>query len=164
VHFLAGLEVRHVLLIDGDESAISRIATVPRRALPHAERAKPTQFHAVAARHRRNDFSQNGVDDLFSVAQIKVRVLCQDTLGKFGFDHVLHQSMPDVALRVVLSIRGHSLNLAQRKPLSNEGAIRLALLRLPQRIIIGFVQALNFAAVEALIPDLKPCAEGFGYA
>ena len=37
-------------------------------------------------------------------------------------------------------------------------------LRLAQRIIIGFVQALNFATAEALIRDLKPCAEGFGYA
>jgi hypothetical protein len=35
-------------------------------------------------------------------------------------------------------------------------------LLLAQRIIIGFAQALDFAAVEALIPDLKPCAEGFG--
>jgi len=33
---------------------------------------------------------------------------------------------------------------------------------LPQRIIIGFVQALDFAAVEALITDLQPRAEGFG--
>jgi hypothetical protein len=86
--------VRHVLLTDGDEGAISRIATVPRRAVSHPERTKPTQFHAVAARHRRNDFSENGVDDLFSVAQKKVRVLCQDALAKFGFDHVSHQSMP----------------------------------------------------------------------
>jgi hypothetical protein len=42
VHFLARLEVRHVLLIDGDEGAISRIATVPRRAVFYAERTKPT--------------------------------------------------------------------------------------------------------------------------
>ena len=75
MHFLARLEVRHVLLIDGDEGAISRIATVPRRAVSHAERTKPTQFHAVATRHRRNDFPENDVDDLFSVAQKKVRVL-----------------------------------------------------------------------------------------
>ena len=34
--------------------------------------------------------------------------------------------------------------------------------RLAQRIIIGFVKALDFATVETLIPDLKPCAEGFG--
>jgi hypothetical protein len=57
---------------------------------PYPERTKPTQFHAVAACHRRNDFSENGVDDLFSVAQKKVRVLCQDAVGKFGFDHVSH--------------------------------------------------------------------------
>src|SRR5262245_16242075 len=37
-------------------------------------------------------------------------------------------------------------------------------LRLVQRIIIGFVQPLDFGAVEALIPDLKPRAEGFGCA
>jgi hypothetical protein len=37
-------------------------------------------------------------------------------------------------------------------------------LRLPQRIIRGFVQTLYFAAAEALIPDLKPRAEGFGHA
>ena len=37
-------------------------------------------------------------------------------------------------------------------------------LRLPQRVISGFVQALDFVAAEALIPDLKPCAKGFGYA
>jgi branched-chain amino acid transport system substrate-binding protein len=51
--------------------------------------------------------------------------------------------MPEVALRVVLSIRGHSLNLAQGKSLSNEGAIRLASLRLPQRIVLGFVQVIR---------------------
>ena len=34
----------------------------------------------------------------------------------------------------------------------------------PQRIVIGFVQALDFAAVKALIPDLQVRAEGFGCA
>ena len=114
MHFLARFEVRHVLLIDRDEGAILWIATVPRRAVSHAERTKPAQFHAVAARHRRNDFFEDSVDDLFSVAQEKVRVLCQDALCKFRFYHVSHQSMPEVALGVVLSIRGHSLNLAQQ--------------------------------------------------
>jgi hypothetical protein len=37
-------------------------------------------------------------------------------------------------------------------------------LRLPQRIIRGFVQTLYFAAAEALIPDIEPRAEGFGHA
>jgi hypothetical protein len=37
-------------------------------------------------------------------------------------------------------------------------------LRLAQRVISGFVEALDFAAVEALIPDLQVRAEGFGRA
>jgi hypothetical protein len=32
------------------------------------------------------------------------------------------------------------------------------------RIIIGFVKPLDFAAVKALVPDLKRCAKGFGCA
>ena len=34
-------------------------------------------------------------------------------------------------------------------------------LGLAQRIVFGFVQTLDFAAVEALIPNLQPRAEGF---
>ena len=35
-------------------------------------------------------------------------------------------------------------------------------LRLPQRIVFGFLKALDFTAIEPLIPDLQPRAEGFG--
>ena len=37
-------------------------------------------------------------------------------------------------------------------------------LRLAQWIVTGFVQSLNFVAVEALIPNLQPSAEGSGRA
>ena len=37
-------------------------------------------------------------------------------------------------------------------------------LGLAQRMAIGFIQALDFGAVEALVPHLQPCAEGFGCA
>ena len=37
-------------------------------------------------------------------------------------------------------------------------------LRLAQRIVFGFIQALDFTAAEALIPDLQPCAERFWHA
>jgi hypothetical protein len=37
-------------------------------------------------------------------------------------------------------------------------------LRLAQRIVFSFVQALDFAAVKTLIPHLQPSAEGSGYA
>jgi hypothetical protein len=43
-------------------------------------------------------------------------------------------------------------------------AFDVSSLSLPQRVFVGFVQALDFAAVEALIPDLKPCTERFGRA
>jgi hypothetical protein len=33
---------------------------------------------------------------------------------------------------------------------------------LPQRIVLGFVQALDFAAVEALIPDLHQAPKALG--
>jgi hypothetical protein len=89
VHFLASPEVRHVLLIDSDRGASVRIATVPRRAVSHTERTEPAQFHAVAARQRSNDFFENGVDDLFSVAPIKVWVLYRSARRKFGLDHGL---------------------------------------------------------------------------
>jgi hypothetical protein len=35
-------------------------------------------------------------------------------------------------------------------------------LRLPQRIVSGFVQALDFVAVEALVPNLQPRARLLG--
>ena len=41
-------------------------------------------------------------------------------------------------------------------------AFGLRSLRLPQQIV--FIEALDFATAEALIPDLKLCAEGFGHA
>jgi len=36
--------------------------------------------------------------------------------------------------------------------------------QLPQRIVIGFIQALKFAAAEACITDFKPRTKGFGCA
>ena len=58
-----------------------------------------------------------------------------------------------------------SLHTARKDPpLSPERSCTQSLTGFPQRIIISFVQALDFAAVEALIPNLQPCAEGFGRA
>ena len=41
-------------------------------------------------------------------------------------------------------------------------AFDVSSLSLPQRVFVGFVQALDFAAVEALIADFQPRVEGFG--
>src|SRR5579862_7543582 len=48
-HFLAGLEERHALLIDGYMGAGARIAAGARRTLLHRERAEAAQLDAVAA-------------------------------------------------------------------------------------------------------------------
>src|ERR1700689_2775788 len=86
-HLLAGLEERHALLIDGNMGAGARIAAGARRALLHGERTEAAQLHAVAARHRRDDLAQDGVDDLLDVTLVKVRILLGNTLHEFRFDH-----------------------------------------------------------------------------
>src|SRR5215472_13797643 len=66
-HFLAGLEERHVFLIDLHVGAGARITAGARRALLHRERAEPAQFDAVAARHGGDDLAQDGIDDILDV-------------------------------------------------------------------------------------------------
>ena len=81
-----------------------------------------------------------------------------------------HNARQVIRLRPLLRILkggGVSLRFARRRgPISLVANARAGArsLRLPQRIIIGFVQALDFAAVEALIPNLKPRSKGFGRA
>src|SRR5919108_4638774 len=45
------------------------------------------QLDPVAARHRRGDLAENGVDDVFHVALIEMRVLRSDALHELGLDH-----------------------------------------------------------------------------
>src|SRR4051812_35446025 len=87
-HFLAGLEERHRLLVDGDMRAGARIAARARRTMLHRERAETAQFDTVTARHRRRDLGQNRVDDVLDVALIKMRILGGDALDQFRLDHV----------------------------------------------------------------------------
>ena len=41
----------------------------------------------VAARHRRDDLAENGVDDVLDVALVKMRILLGNALNEFRFDH-----------------------------------------------------------------------------
>ena len=86
-HFLAGLEERHALLVDGDMGAGARIAAGARRALLHREGAEAAQFDPIAARHGGDDLAEDGVDDVLDVALIKMRVLRGNALNEFGLDH-----------------------------------------------------------------------------
>src|ERR1700691_3788467 len=87
-HFLAGLEERHALLIDGDMRAGARIATGARRALLHRKGAEAAQLDAVAAPHGGDDLAKDGVDDVLNVALVQMWVLFGDALNQFRLDHV----------------------------------------------------------------------------
>ena len=56
-------------------------------ALRVREKAATRELDAVAARHGGDDLVENGVDDVFDVALIKMRVLLGDTLNQFRLDH-----------------------------------------------------------------------------
>src|SRR5262249_23293401 len=77
-HFLAGLEERHALLIDGNARARARVASFARRPALHREGPEATQLHAIAVRQGIGDLVEDGVDDVFHVALVQVRILRRD--------------------------------------------------------------------------------------
>src|SRR6188508_2727814 len=86
-HLLAGLEERHGLLLHRYVRSGAGIAAGPRRAVLDRKSAEAAQFDAVAARHRRDDLAENGIDDVFDVALVEMRVLRRYALHELGFDH-----------------------------------------------------------------------------
>src|SRR5882757_5749968 len=86
-HFLAGLEERHRLLVDRYMRAGARVAAGARRAVLDREGSEAAQFHPVAARERCRNLAEHGVDDVFDVALVEVRVLLGDALNQFRLDH-----------------------------------------------------------------------------
>src|SRR5262249_15841717 len=101
-HFLAGLEERHRLLVHRDVGAGPRVAAGPRRAVLDGEGSKAPQLDPVAARHRRDNLAENGVDDVFHVALVEMRVLRRDALHELGLDHRC-RPWPDGANRPALN-------------------------------------------------------------
>ncbi len=63
------------------------VASRARRTMLDRERAKAAQFYSVTARQGVRDFVENGVDDVFNVTQIKVRIAIGNALNEFGFNH-----------------------------------------------------------------------------
>src|SRR5262249_21500090 len=86
-HFLAGLKERHGFLLHRDMRAGTRIASGPRRAVLDREGPEAAQLDPIAARHRRSDLAENGVDDIFHVTLIDMRGLRSDALHELGLDH-----------------------------------------------------------------------------
>src|SRR5690242_17462061 len=85
--FLAGLEERNPLGVDGDGIAGPRIATLAGVAALDGKRPEPAELDAVSARERDDDFVENCIDDSLNVAVIEMRVLLSDQLYQLGFDH-----------------------------------------------------------------------------
>src|SRR5262249_32817294 len=86
-HFLAGLEERHRLLLHRDVGAGPPVAARPRPAALSGGGAEAAQLDPVAGRHGRDDLPEKGVDDVFHVALVEMRVLRRDALHELGLDH-----------------------------------------------------------------------------
>src|SRR5436309_9059487 len=86
-HFLAGLEKRNALLLDGDVRPGARITPGAGRPVLDRESAEAAQLDAIAAGERGDDLAEDGIDDVLDIALIQMRVLRRDTLDELGFDH-----------------------------------------------------------------------------
>src|SRR5262249_35790428 len=64
-----------------------RVAPFARRTALHREGPEATQLHAIAVRQGIGDLVEDGVDDVFHVALVQVRILRRDPLNELGFDH-----------------------------------------------------------------------------
>ena len=101
-HFLAGLEERNALLIDGDMSAGARIAAGARGAMLDREGTETTQFDAVTARECCYDLLENRIHNVLDIPLVQMRVVLGDTLNKFGFDH---REIGPGSVRMTISVK-----------------------------------------------------------
>lgn len=101
-HFLAGLEERNALLIDGDMSAGARIAAGARGAMLDRESAEAAQLDAVTARECRYDLFENRIHNVLDIPLVQMRVVLGDTLNKFGFDH---REIGPGSVRMTISVK-----------------------------------------------------------
>src|SRR5262249_35076221 len=81
-HFLAGLEERHVFLIDGDMGAGARITAWARRTGLDREGTEAAQLNPVPAGQGRDDLAEDGVDDVLDISLVEVWVRCGDSLNE----------------------------------------------------------------------------------
>ncbi|MET4802022.1 hypothetical protein ABIA96_004605 [Bradyrhizobium sp. LB11.1] len=101
-HFLAGLEERNALLIDGDMGAGARIATSARGAMLDRESAEAAQLDAISARECCDDLLENRIHNVLDIPLVQMRVVLGDTLNKFGFDH---REIGPGSVRMTISVK-----------------------------------------------------------
>ncbi len=86
-HFLASLEERNALLIDGHMGAGAWIAPCASRTMLDREGTEAAQLDAITAREGRYDLFENRIHNVLDIPLVQMRVVLGDTLNKFGFDH-----------------------------------------------------------------------------
>jgi len=101
-HFLAGLEERNALLIDGYMGAGSWIAPRACRAMLDREGTEAAQLDAVAACESRYDLFENRIHNVLDIPLVQMRVVLGDTLNKFGFDH---REIGPGSVRMTISVK-----------------------------------------------------------
>src|SRR5208282_3076631 len=84
---LAGLEEGNVLFADLHAFPGTRVATHARAAPLDRESAEAAQLDPVAARQGRRDLVEDGGNDAFDVALVKVRIALGQMLDQLGFGH-----------------------------------------------------------------------------
>ena len=82
-HFLAGLEKRHGLLVDGHMGTCSRVTARAGATVLDRKSAEAAQFNAISPRQRCHDLTQNSINDVLYVALVEVGILSCNALHEF---------------------------------------------------------------------------------
>lgn len=101
-HFLAGLEERNALLVDGDMGASAGITPGACRAMLDREGTEAAQLDAITAREGRYDLFENRIHNVLDIPLVQMRVVLGDTLNKFGFDH---REIGPGSVRMTISVK-----------------------------------------------------------
>ena len=72
--------------VTGTLSPVRGLRPVRARRCLVEKAPKAAQFDALAARERLGDLAEDGVDDVFDVALIEMRITRRHTLHELGFD------------------------------------------------------------------------------
>src|SRR5690606_35554343 len=85
--FLAGLEEWNPFFLDLHRFAGSRVAPDAGRAILHRKSSETAKFDTISVGQGVGDLLEYRVDDIFHVAQKKMRVAVGDALNELGLDH-----------------------------------------------------------------------------
>jgi hypothetical protein len=82
-HFLAGLEERDALPLDGHLRPGTRVASRPGSAVFHGKHPETANLDPVAAGECDHDHLEDRIDEFFDVALVEMRLLLDNALNEF---------------------------------------------------------------------------------